>query len=120
MWKTLMIVIAVVALMPQMGVCQDAKATLEGVAKAMGGTDLKSIQYSGSGSTFAVGQNVNPTAPWPRFNAKSFTCSINYDTASMRDEIVRTQAEQPPRGGGAFVIGEQRQVQLVSGTYAWN
>jgi hypothetical protein len=43
MTKTLMIVIAVVALMPQVGVCQDAKIALEGVAKAMGGTDLKSI-----------------------------------------------------------------------------
>ena len=49
MWKTLMVVIAVVALMPQVGACQDAKTALEGVAKAMGGTDLKSIQYAGSG-----------------------------------------------------------------------
>jgi glyoxylase-like metal-dependent hydrolase (beta-lactamase superfamily II) len=121
MWKTLMVVIAVAALMPHVGACQDAKTTLDGVAKAMGGTDLKSIQYSGSGSTFAVGQNPHPTAPWPRFNAKSYTRSINYDTASMRDEIVRTQAEQPPRGGGGQpVIGENRQVQLVSGAYAWN
>ena len=80
-WKTLMVVIAVVALIPQLGACQDAKTVLEGVAKAMGGTDLKSIQYSGSGSTFAIGQNPNPTAPWPRFNAKSYTRSINYDTA---------------------------------------
>ena len=39
----------------------------------------------------------------------------------MRDEIVRTQAEQPPRGGGGQpVIGEGRQVLVVSGTYAWN
>jgi hypothetical protein len=80
-----------------------------------------SCQYSGSGSTFAVGQNPNPTAPWPRFNAKSYTRSINYDTASMRDDIVRTQAEQPPRGGGGQpVVGENRQVQRVSGTYACN
>ena len=100
MWKTLLVAMAIVALMPHVGACQDAKTALEGVAKAMGGTDLKSIQYSGSGSTFAVGQNPNPTAPWPRFNAKSYTRSMNYDTASMRDEIVRTQAEQPPRGGG--------------------
>jgi glyoxylase-like metal-dependent hydrolase (beta-lactamase superfamily II) len=121
MWKTLLIVVAIVALMPQVGACQDAKTTLEGVAKAMGAADLKSIQYSGSGSTFAVGQNPNPTMPWPRFNAISYTRSINYETSSMRDEIVRTQAEQPPRGGGGQpVIGEQRQMQFVSGTYAWN
>jgi glyoxylase-like metal-dependent hydrolase (beta-lactamase superfamily II) len=121
MWKTLMVVIAVVALMPQVGACQDAKIVLEGVAKAMGATDLKSLQYSGSGSTFTVGQNPNPTAPWPRFNAKSYTRSINYDTVSLRDEIVRTQAEQPPRGGDRQpVIGEERQLQMVSGTHARN
>ncbi|MGH8056149.1 MAG: MBL fold metallo-hydrolase, partial [Candidatus Entotheonellia bacterium] len=86
-----------------------------------GATDVKSIQYSGSGSTFAVGQSPNPSAPWPRFNAKSFTRTINYETVSLRDEILRTQAEQPPRGGGGQpVVGEQRQLQMVSGTHAWN
>jgi glyoxylase-like metal-dependent hydrolase (beta-lactamase superfamily II) len=121
MWKTLMVVITVVALMPQVGACQDAKAVLEGVAKAMGAADVKSIQYSGSGSTFAPGQSPAPGTPWPRFNAKSFIRTINYDTVSMRDEILRTQAETPPRGGGGQpVMGEQRQIQVMSGTHAWN
>jgi glyoxylase-like metal-dependent hydrolase (beta-lactamase superfamily II) len=121
MWKTLIIVIAVVALMPQVGACQDAKTVLDGVAKAMGTMDVKTIQYSGSGSTFAPGQSPAPGTPWPRFNAKSFIRTINYDTGSMRDEILRTQAENPPRGGGGQpVLGEQRQMQFVSGTYAWN
>jgi glyoxylase-like metal-dependent hydrolase (beta-lactamase superfamily II) len=121
MWKTLMLVVMIVALLPQVGASQDAKTVLEGVAKTIGATDLKSIQYSGSGSTFAVGQSPHPNAPWPRFDAKSFTRSIHYDTASMRDEIIRTQAERPPRGGGQQpVIGEQRQLQMVSGNYAWN
>jgi len=121
MWKNLMLAMAVLALLPWVGEGQDAKSVLDGVAKTMGAADLKSIQYSGSGSTFAVGQNPNPTAPWPRFNAKSFTRTVNYETGSLRDEIVRTQAEQPVRGGGGQpVVGEQRQVQLVSGTHAWN
>ena len=59
--------------------------------------------------------------PWPRFNAKSYTRTVNYDTASMRDEIVRTQAEPAPRGGGGQpVLGEQRQNLVVSGTHAWS
>jgi glyoxylase-like metal-dependent hydrolase (beta-lactamase superfamily II) len=121
MWKTLLIVVAIAALMPQVGACQDAKTTLEGVAKAMGAADLKSIQYSGSGSTFAPGQSPAPGMPWPRFNAKSFIRTIDYDTVSMRDEILRTQAENPPRGGGGQpVMGEQRQILVVSGTHAWN
>jgi glyoxylase-like metal-dependent hydrolase (beta-lactamase superfamily II) len=121
MWKKLSFVIVVLALIPWTVAAQEAKAVLDGVAKAMGATELKSIQYSGSGSTFAPGQSPNPNAPWPRFNAKSYSRSINYDTASMRDEIVRTQAEDPPRGGGQQPIrGEQRQVFLVSGTHAWS
>jgi glyoxylase-like metal-dependent hydrolase (beta-lactamase superfamily II) len=121
MWKILMLVMAVLALMVRVGESQEAKTVLDGVAKTMGATDLKSIQYSGSGSIFAVGQNFNPSAPWPKFNVKSFTRAINYETGSLRDEIVRTQAEHPPRGGGGQpVVGEQRQVLLVSGTHAWN
>jgi glyoxylase-like metal-dependent hydrolase (beta-lactamase superfamily II) len=87
----------------------------------MGATDVKSLQYSGSGTTFAVGQNASPGALWPRFNAKTYTRTINYDTVSMRDDIIRTQGENPIRGGGGQpVVGEQRQIQMVSGTHAWN
>ncbi|MGH8063862.1 MAG: MBL fold metallo-hydrolase, partial [Candidatus Entotheonellia bacterium] len=121
MWKTLLLATAMVVLTFQIGSGQDAKSALEGVAKAMGATDLTSIQYSGSGSTFAPGQSPAPGTPWPRFNAKSFIRTINYDTVSMRDEILRTQAETPPRGGGGQpVMGEQRQIQVMSGNHAWN
>src|SRR4029453_7137952 len=65
-------------------------------------------------------QNPTPGTPWPRFNAKSYTRMINYDTASMRDEIVRTQAEPGARVGGFPLAGEQRQILVVSGTYAWS
>src|SRR5262249_28833469 len=51
---------------------------------------------------------------------KSFTRMVNYDTASMRDEIVRTQVEPVRGGGGQPVVGEQRQIQMVSGNHAWN
>jgi glyoxylase-like metal-dependent hydrolase (beta-lactamase superfamily II) len=120
MWKKLILTLAVLALIPWVGEAQDAKTVLDGVAKSMGATDLKSIQYSGSGSTFAPGQNPNPSAPWPRFNAKSYSRTINYDTASLRDEIVRTQVDPISGGGGQPVIGEQRQVLVVSGTHAWS
>ena len=91
------------------------------VAKNMGAVNLKSIKYSGSGFNFALGQSVRPFAPWPKFNVKSYTRTINYETGSSQEEMLRTQYENPPRGGGAQpIIGEQRQVQLVSGSYAWN
>lgn len=121
MWKKLIFVLVVFVLMPRLGNGEETKAVLAGVAKTMGAMDLKSLQYTGSGTVFAVGQSPYPGAPWPRFNAKSYTRAINYDTVSMRDEVVRTQGENPPRGGGVQpIIGEQRQNLVVSGTYAWN
>jgi len=119
-WKKLVFVLIIcVLIMPQLSHGQEAKAVLEGAAKAMG--DVKSLQYAGSGANFAFGQSPSPGAPWPRFNVKSYTRMVNYDTPAMRDEIVRTQAEPGARGGGGIPLaGEQRQLQMVNGTHAWN
>jgi glyoxylase-like metal-dependent hydrolase (beta-lactamase superfamily II) len=121
MRKTLVVMAAVILLSPVAAHAQDGRAALESVAKAMGATTLKSIQYTGSGVNFATGQSPAPGMPWPRFNVKSYTRTASYETASLRDELVRTQAEDPPRGGGLQPIrGEQRQIFLVSGDHAWN
>ena len=74
--------------------------SLDAVAKAMGATGVKSIQYSGSGVNFQIGQNYSPDMPWPRFVVKSYTRTVNYDTPALQDELVRLQGEDPPRGGG--------------------
>src|SRR5215510_5483 len=87
----------------------------------MGAAGVKSIQYSGSGTNFQVGQNFSPDIPWPRFVVKSYTRAVNYESASIRDELLRTQGENPPRGGGGQpVAGEQRQIFVASGDLAWN
>ena len=39
---------------------------------------------------------------------------------SGRVELVREMGPVMPRGGGAPFFGEQRQVQVVGGNYAWN
>ena len=98
------------ALLPRLGHGEDAKATLDNVAKAMG--DVKSLQYTGNGAYFFLGQSVAPGTPWPRFNLKTFTRTINYDTPAMRDDFVRTQADPAARGGGGIpLIGEQHLIQ---------
>lgn len=61
---------------------------------------------------------MTPGAPWPRFNLKPFTRTINYETA-MRDEFVRSQAD-PNARGGIPMTGEQKQMQAVSGNLAWS
>jgi hypothetical protein len=108
-----------VLLSPLTATAQDA--SLDNVAKAMGAASVKSIQYSGSGTNFQLGQNFSPDLPWPRFVVKSYTRAVNYESASIRDELVRTQGENPPRGGGGQpVAGEQRQIFVASGDAAWN
>ena len=87
---------------------QDAKTILNNAAKAMGVEDVASVQYSGVGVTYAFGQAFSPNSPWPKFNLKSFTRVDDYNAGASRQTVVRTQAENPPRGGGLQpVIGEQ-------------
>src|SRR5882724_8321990 len=100
---------------------QDARADLNDVAKALGASTVKSIQYTGNGGVYAAGQSAVPGLPWPEYNVKGHTRSVNYDTTSLRDEQVRMQALDPPRSGGVQPIrGEQRLDFLVRGDLAWN
>ena len=113
--------LAVIALLASPFAAPVAHADLNDVAKALGASSVKSIQYTGTGGVYAVGQSAVPGLPWPEYNVRSHTRSVNYDTASLRDEQVRTQALDPPRSGGQQPIrGEQRLNLLVSGDLAWN
>ena len=121
--RTLPVVIAslLLVLSPLGATAQDSKAALEAVSNALGADRVTSIVYSGDGAVYSVGQSYTPGAPWPRFNAKTFTRAINYAAAATRDEIVRTQAENPPRGGGGQPMrGETRQTIVLNGDHAWN
>ena len=109
---------AVPSLLPFAAEAQDAKATLEAAAKALG--DARSLEIQGSGVVFQVGQSYTPGQPWPQFNVRTFNRVVNYETASLRDDLMRTRALEPPKGGGPYVRGEHRQVFVVSGDHAWN
>src|SRR5262245_48858053 len=111
---------AVLTLLPFVASAQDAKATLEAASKALGTADVKSIEMQGSGVMFLVGQSPVPGQPWPLFNVRTFTRVVNYETASLREDLMRTRALEPPRGGGAYVRGEHPLVSMRSGDHAWN
>ncbi|HEX6891302.1 MAG TPA: MBL fold metallo-hydrolase [Chryseolinea sp.] len=99
---------------------QDAQTLINNAVKSLGATDLKTLEYSGSGYSFSFGQNPNPDTPWPKFNAKSFTKGINYESGASAQKLVRTQAENPPRGGGMQpLIGEQTQNQVIDSSSPW-
>jgi glyoxylase-like metal-dependent hydrolase (beta-lactamase superfamily II) len=118
---TVTLMAVLLLLSPLAASAQDNRAALDLIAKAMGAGSVKSIQYSGNGVNFAIGQNYAPDLPWPRFVVKSYTRTVSYETAAIRDELVRTQGENPPRGGGGQPMqGEQRQDLLARGDFAWN
>jgi len=94
--------------------------SVQKAADALGVAKIKTLQFTGSGANFSVGQNYTPAEPWPRVTVKNYTANINYDTGSMRVELLREMGDAMPRGGGAPFFGEQRQIQLVNGDYAWN
>ena len=100
---------------------QSAKTTLDAAAAALGATSLNSIQFSGWGSDYIFGQAYDGNSPWPRFYVPGFTTTIDYTTPAWRDDRRRTQVQHPPLGGGFQpLVGEQRQIWVLSGTYAWD
>ena len=94
---------------------------LQQIADALNVSSIKTFQFTGSGRMYAVGQNTSPMAAWPRYYVKTLTRQYDFTAGAMREELVRTQGEDPPSGGGGQPLaGDQRTIALVSGDLAWN
>jgi glyoxylase-like metal-dependent hydrolase (beta-lactamase superfamily II) len=119
--RRLLIAFAIAGLSAVAASAQTAKTTLDAAATALGATSLNSIQFSGWGSDYIFGQAYDGNSPWPRFYLPSVTVTIDYTTPAWRDDRRRTQVQNPPLGGGFQpLVGEQRQIWALSGTYAWD
>jgi glyoxylase-like metal-dependent hydrolase (beta-lactamase superfamily II) len=93
---------------------QDARAVIAAATQAMGADNLRTVEYSGNGYDFVLGQNYNPDVPWPRFANPRYTRAIDFQVPSSRVDRIRVQTENPPRGGGQQPIrGEQAQNQVI-------
>ena len=100
---------------------QDATAVLREADRAMGGTQLKTLRFDGSGTGGIFGQAFRPGTAWPRLNYQAFARVLDYENGAMREEFVRSRAE--PNGGGADPLmgtGVARTTGLLRGGYAWN
>src|SRR5882672_12158267 len=121
MKRTLVIALTLAGLWAVTARAQDAKTTLDAAAAALGATNLRSIEFSGRGSDYMFGQAFDGSSPWPRFNLPTYTMTIDYTIPAMRDDRRRQQSENPPRGGGFQpLVGELRQIWVLSGNYAWD
>src|SRR5436309_10155304 len=101
MKKIIFVVFAVGVILPLSAAAQDAASVIEASAKAMSSATLQSIRYTGSGTNNSVGQAFTAGGPWPRFKVTKYVALVNYTIPFMRQEIVRIDNENPPRGGGA-------------------
>ncbi len=112
-----LLAVAMVSSVTVTGCSRDSDA-LHASAKALGVTELNSIEFSGSGRWYQFGQAPNPTSAWPQFDVSSYTATINYATPAARIQITRLQTVEPGRLRPAPV--EQKPDQYVSGELAWN
>ncbi len=97
------------------GTQQDAKTVINSATKALGADNLKTVEFSGSGFDYAIGQAPNPSLPWPKFNDKTYNRVVDLDAPASRMQRIRTQFENPPHGGGQQpIVGEQKQEQVVA------
>lgn len=110
--------LAVTALLGGIASAQDAKSVLQSATKAMG--DVNSIQFSGTGHLSQLGQAFAPGTAWPETNLTSYTKTIDYTSKSAKEELTRVEPNPPVKGGGRPFGGEDKQVNFVSGPYAWD
>ena len=121
MKKHMIIALVAVGLCAPAAWAQDSKTALDAAATALGATNLKTIEFSGRGYDFMFGQAYEGATPWPRFYLSNYTMTIDYSIPAMRDDRRRQQSENPPRGGGFQpIVGQLRQIWVLSGSYAWD
>ena len=118
MVRKLSVFIAFLSLIVGTAFAQDVRSVLQTAAKAMGATNLKTIQYSGAGWDSSVGQSYNLTSDWPRFEVPSFMRTIDYDAKSLREERTRRQGNYPTYG--RLPLQEERVTAMLNGNFAWN
>jgi glyoxylase-like metal-dependent hydrolase (beta-lactamase superfamily II) len=88
---------------------------LQKAAAALGTGNLRSIEYSGSGVDYVLGQSAEVGKAWPKFNTKVYTRLVSFESWATQLQRTRTQFENPPRGGGQQpIVGEQNQTQVVA------
>jgi glyoxylase-like metal-dependent hydrolase (beta-lactamase superfamily II) len=93
---------------------------LNAAAENLGVEDVTSIRFDGTGANFSVGQPFAAGNEWPQVNIVSYDAVVDYEAGAMQVDMVREQPQPEPMGGGVRFAGQQRTVQAVSGTSAWN
>jgi glyoxylase-like metal-dependent hydrolase (beta-lactamase superfamily II) len=106
---------------------QDAQAVIKTAEYALGMIrgpqridGVNTLEYWGTGSTYAFGQAYHPGSAWPAFRV-TYHASLSYAVPAMRVDVMRSNPDGLIQGGGGLPLAApQRQIQVVSGKFAWN
>jgi hypothetical protein len=96
----------------------DARRILEAASKAMGATNMKTIQYTASGWFSQIGQTYGLAEDWPHYEVTDYTRVIDYDAKWSREDYTRRQGKYPLLGRTA--MPEQHVTSISSGNFAWD
>ena len=102
-----MTALALVALLAQPALAQNAQAVIAAATKAMGADGVNSVTFYGSGANYNLGQSNNAQGPWPRVNLNDYRRSIDLSVPSSRAAAQTFAA--PPQGTPA-VAGQFNQL----------
>jgi len=103
---------------------QDAKppakpdpSAIDAAVLTLGGVDLRSIRYGGTGVIHAGAQPLLSTSPGGGIVLKSYEVSIDYPASAMSIDVMRDTAAD---AGTLPVSGENRRIYAVNGATAWD
>jgi len=113
-WIALLASVAVAACAPTLAADRcDAAALIATAEKAQGGP-IRTLQMSGAGLDFVVGQGVHPQGPWPKFTVERYERSMDFESGASSLLTIRSQALDPPRGGARQPLERGEQVTAVA------
>lgn len=118
MVRRLLVLVALIGLSVGTASAQNVRTVLQASVKAMGGTDLKTIQYSGAGWFSQIGQTYGLAEDWPHYEVADYTRLIDYGATWSREDYTRRQGSYPTLG--RTPMAEEHITAILSGTYAWN
>lgn len=97
---------------------EDVRAVLQASLKAMGGEDLRTLEFTAKGWRARVGQTYGVAEDWPRYEVADYTRSIDYDHHWWREDFTQRQGDYPVPGGNP--VPERHVTAISSGKYAWD
>jgi glyoxylase-like metal-dependent hydrolase (beta-lactamase superfamily II) len=118
MARKLCVLVAFLILAAGTASAQDVRTVLQNSMRAMGGADLKTLQYTANGWFSRIGQTYGLAEDWPHYLVTNYTRQIDYDAKSSREDYTQSQGNYPVLG--RVPMAEERVTTILRGGYAWN